>query len=163
MRRAHLQAAIWRSALEADPPVLNPAHYGWSISTHTSKYQLPYQLCVRLPVPESVLKMIKCGCSSTQPCATARCSCSTAHISCSIFCACSGDKECRNPQTLTVVTADEYDEVEDDDSGVAVEIVYKQRQRQCSCIGFVQKQYILFYKVDYLFVLLISLLNVILL
>ena len=27
-RRAHLQAAIWRSALEADPPVPNPAHYG---------------------------------------------------------------------------------------------------------------------------------------
>ena len=73
------------SSLEADPPVLNPAHYGWSISTHTSKLEpvaLPANV---LPVPESVLKMIKCGCSSSQPCATARCSCSTAHISCSIF------------------------------------------------------------------------------
>ena len=119
VRRAHLQAAIWRSALEADPPVLNPAYYGWSISTHTSKLE-PVALPANV-LPESVLKMIKCGCSSSQPCATARCSCSTAHISCSIFCACSGDKECRNPQILTVVAVDEYDEVEDDDSGVAVE------------------------------------------
>ena len=31
--------------------------------------------------PDDVLKMIRCGCSSTRPCATARCSCS-AHVQC---------------------------------------------------------------------------------
>jgi len=26
--RAHLQTGIWKAALEADPPILNPVHYG---------------------------------------------------------------------------------------------------------------------------------------
>ena len=29
--RAHLQVAIWRAALDSDPPNLNPVHYGWSM------------------------------------------------------------------------------------------------------------------------------------
>ena len=30
VRRAHLQAAIWKSALDSDPPNLNPTDYGWT-------------------------------------------------------------------------------------------------------------------------------------
>lgn len=90
--RAHLQAAIWKCALDAAPPDLNPVHCGWSLNADTNKLEpvtLPADVS---PAPVSVLKMIKCGCSSSQPCSTARCSCSTAHISCSVFCACHGDE-----------------------------------------------------------------------
>ena len=113
--RAHLQAAIWRCALQADPPDMNPVHCGWSMNADTNNLE-PISLPVDVsPAPESVLKMIKCGCSSAQPCSTTRCSCSTARISCSVFCACHGDNNCTNPQTITAVR--EYD----DDTEVAEE------------------------------------------
>ena len=66
------------------------------------------------PAPESILRMIRYGCSSSQPCSTTRCSCSTAHISCSVSCACHGDNGCRNPKTISV-RAEENDEFEDAD------------------------------------------------
>ena len=115
--RAHLQAAIWRCALDADPPDLNPVHYGWSMNADTKKLEpiaLPADVS---PAPVSVLKMIKCGCSSSQPCSSARCSCSTARISCSVFCTCHGDNDCKNAHTITAVRGEEYDEGDDSDSG----------------------------------------------
>ncbi len=99
VRRAHLQAAVWRGALDSDPPDLNPQHFGWHMNLDINKLEpiaLPAEVS---PAPESVLKMIKCGCSSSQPCKTARCSCATARISCSVFCACHGESDCENPQT----------------------------------------------------------------
>jgi len=31
VHRAHIQVAIWRSALQQDPPNFNPHHFGWSL------------------------------------------------------------------------------------------------------------------------------------
>ena len=116
--RAHLQTAIWRHALDADPPALNPLHYGWSLidgMNMLSPVALPPDVS---PAPVEVLRLIKCGCSSSQPCLTLRCSCNPAQLSCSVFCACRGSDECRNQRTITAirVTGNEnYDDEEEDD------------------------------------------------
>ncbi|KAK2153873.1 hypothetical protein LSH36_282g01033 [Paralvinella palmiformis] len=36
VHRAHFQVAIWRSALQQDPPNLNPRHFEWSLDDLTS-------------------------------------------------------------------------------------------------------------------------------
>ena len=102
VRRSHLQAAIWKNALATDPPNLNPTQYGWFKNSDTGTLEpvsLPTDIA---PAPPSVLKLIKCGCSTAQPCTSARCSCSVARLSCSLFCACRGENECGNPQTITL-------------------------------------------------------------
>ena len=114
--RAHLQTAIWLSALDAEPPKLDrrSIHYGWSINDDTHKLEpvgLPADVS---PAPISVLKLIKRGCSSSQPCSSTCCSCSTAGLSCSVFCACHGTEECKNTHTITAVRAEEYDEDDGD-------------------------------------------------
>ena len=65
------------------------------------------------PAPESILKMIKCGCSSSKPCSTARCSCYAARLSCSVFCSCHGDSDCKNPETIYSIGVDETDEYDE--------------------------------------------------
>ena len=97
--RAHLQAAIWRCALQADPPDLNPVHYGWSRNGDTKTLKKLESIGLKVdvsPAPVSLLKMIKYSCSSSQPCFTARYSCSVARITCSVLCACQGDNDCKN-------------------------------------------------------------------
>ena len=67
VKGAHLQAAIWRSTLDSDPPKLDPVDYGFYISTESNKFE-PVALSADVsPAPESVLKVIKCGCSTSQP------------------------------------------------------------------------------------------------
>ena len=93
VRRAHFQAAVWRNALQSDPPDLDPTQYGWYRDT-TTKMLLPVMLPEDVsPAPISVLKLIKCGCSSGRPCSTARCSCASAKLSCTMFCACHGRED----------------------------------------------------------------------
>ena len=59
---AHLQAAIWRCALQADQPDINPVHSGWSMNAYTNNLE-PIWLPVDVSLaPESVQKMIQCGC-----------------------------------------------------------------------------------------------------
>lgn len=113
--RAHFQAAIWRSALQPDPPALSPLQYGW-MKSPTANMLEPIPLPSSVSVaPDYVLKMIKCGCDS---CSTARCSCRTAHVSCSEFCDCYRSGDCTNPQTVRVTSVSQEDnelsEPEDD-------------------------------------------------
>lgn len=118
VNRSHLQAAIWRCALNPDPPELNPAQYGWMYDSPNqcfSPVAIPPGVS---PAPVEVLKLIKCGCSSSHPCTTSRCSCSSAQLSCSIFCACSGGDECRNQRTTDLMSKDDDS---DDDSEVTPE------------------------------------------
>lgn len=104
--RSHLQAAIWRSYIDANPPQMDPTHYGWTPDVNTQTLVPVAMPPAVSPAPVDVLKMIKCGCSS---CATARCSCSAAHLSCSVFCKCYGLHSCKNPNTITDVTADDVE------------------------------------------------------
>ena len=105
--RAHFQAAIWRSDLQADPPALSPLQYGWmesSIAKMLEPVPLPSTVSA---TPDYVVKMIKCGCDS---CSTARCNCRTAHVSCSEFCVCYQFGDCKNPQTVRVTSVSHEDE-----------------------------------------------------
>ena len=49
-----------------------------------------------LPASTEVLQLIKCECSSEQPCSTAHCGYDATRLSCSIFCACHGELHCKN-------------------------------------------------------------------
>ena len=76
--RAHMQAAIRRCALNADPHDLIHVHYGWPMNADTNKL-VPISVPVYvLHTSESVLKMIKCGYSSSEHCSIAHCSCTSA-------------------------------------------------------------------------------------
>ena len=107
--QAHFQAALWRAILDADPPVCDHIHHGWS-HDQTSNILLPVPLLPDVyPAATEVLRMIRCGCSSVRPCSTNRCSCSAARLSCSMFCGCHGMLECQNDHTKFTSTNDTED------------------------------------------------------
>ncbi len=73
--RAHIQTAIWKSTNEPDPPQLNPTEYGWTrdeAKKSLNPVMVPSE--VKMAPPE-VLELVRCGCSSSNSCSTARCSC----------------------------------------------------------------------------------------
>lgn len=112
--RAHIQVAVWKSAREQDPPSLDPTKYGWS-REETTKTLTPRTLPpdVALAPPE-VLEMLRCGCSSDEPCSSLRCGCHSGKLPCTFFCACRGDPAlCNNPYTKEKA-ADTEDESGDD-------------------------------------------------
>jgi len=115
VHRAHFQAAIWRAALQPDPPDLNPIHYGWSLdeaSQILGAIPLPPDVS---PAPLDVLQLIKCGCASGNPCSTVRCGCYAAHLSCSMFCSCNhGEHHCCNKSNTTGDEKEDDDELVDD-------------------------------------------------
>ena len=106
MYRAHLQTAIWKAALDADPPSINPVHYGWSHPVALSPDVSP--------ASEEVLNLIRCGCPSSRPCSTCRFSCSAAQLSCSMFYACHGNNECNNDRTRTAASSVDAEDTADE-------------------------------------------------
>ena len=95
--RAHVQIAVWKSAPQPDPPPFDPTDFGWfrdeSTKTLTPK-TLPPDVAL---APREVLEMLRCGCSTEEPCGTQRCGCHTGHLPCTFFCACHGESHCQNP------------------------------------------------------------------
>ena len=88
VKRDHIQAFIWKRALDAEPQYLNWCDYGWQ-KDEVSNTFLPITIASNVALaPRNVLKMIKCGCTSDSPCSTLRCSCNQARLPCTIFCAC---------------------------------------------------------------------------
>ena len=115
MKRSHFQSLIWLSSLAEDPPSVDPLGFGWKLDS-TSKL-VPVMLPVGVtPVPEELLKMVKCGCSTLQPCSSRRCSCFSAKLSCSIFCCCKGSDTCCNPASNTA----NYESDDNDDPGEGI-------------------------------------------
>ena len=112
VRRAHHQTIIWNSSLSSAPPAsADPVQFGWAIQEgNLFPVMLPADVS---PVPVEVLQMIKCGCSSTRPCATSRCSCFIAQMSCSMFCSCHAGAECNNIHTRNISSQD--DDATDDE------------------------------------------------
>jgi len=88
VKRAHHQASICRSAKEEDPPELDVEKYGWK-KDDVNRSLVPTTIpeAVNL-APDSVLKLIRCGCQSGTPCNSSRCGCRSANLSCTVFCAC---------------------------------------------------------------------------
>lgn len=116
VKRAHLQTCIWKSALDADPPNLDPTLFGW-LKDKTCKVLTPVTLPAdKAPAPASVLQMICCGCSSDQPCATAKCGCYAAQLACTVFCNCFLSSNCQNRWTKVATETASDEENNDTDN-----------------------------------------------
>ena len=93
--RAHLQVAVWKNALEPNPPQMEPRDFGWTQVPGKEMYPTPISDGVAL-APDALLKVVKCGCSGEIQCRTKRCGCRQSNLSCSVFCACQVDHRCFN-------------------------------------------------------------------
>ena len=92
--RAHLQLAVWRNALQPDPPTIDPTAFGWSLA-EGSKTLIPTTLPSDTPLAsDDSLKLLRCSCSSETPWKIHRSGCSSASLACSVFCACQGGQGC---------------------------------------------------------------------
>ncbi len=112
--RAHIQTAIWKSANEPDPPQLNPTECGWTRDEATKSLNpvmVPSE--VKMAPPE-VLELVRCGCSSSNPCSTARCSCSASKLPCTLFCNCHKEEICGNQNNKEYAGGDDCN---DNDGG----------------------------------------------
>ncbi len=99
VKRAHFQACVRRSVMEADPPTLDPECYGWKRDEAT-KSLLPTTLPNNVPLaPAEILSLLKCGCPSENPCTNSRCRCTGARLPCTVFCGCYSSGGCSNPHT----------------------------------------------------------------
>lgn len=64
------------------------------------------------PAPESILKVIKCGCKGT--CSTARCTCKKNGVECSPACKNCKGTSCLNVQKIVLDANHELDEFDDE-------------------------------------------------
>ncbi|MEL7308361.1 MAG: hypothetical protein AAGK05_11175 [Pseudomonadota bacterium] len=86
VKRAHYQTAVWLSI--EDLPTLNVEEFGWKKDA-TNKTLLPTALPITVnSAPDSVLRLIRCGCESDSSCSSSRCGCRGSSLPCTIFCAC---------------------------------------------------------------------------
>ena len=68
VKRAHIQAAIWRSAVSSHPPEMDPVQFGWKKDA-SSRILIPVTTPEDVPLASlSVLEMISCKWASKQPC-----------------------------------------------------------------------------------------------
>ena len=115
--RAHLQVAIWKQALELNPPNVDPLTHGWTRhdgSTSLTATTVPDNVPL---APDDILKMIKCSCDSATPCNSRRCGCQNANMACTSFCTCQGGDGCFNPKTRERIQSEEESDDEMNDEG----------------------------------------------
>ena len=113
--RAHLQVAIWKSALHESPPDIDPTEYGWD-KDHQGNL-IPRTVAPgTLDAPPEILHLIRCQCKTSE-CRTAACNC--ANIGCTVFCLCGGGDLCKNPHTRarTDGNDDDDDDLQRTDNG----------------------------------------------
>ena len=98
VKRAHIQASVWKPASHSAPP-LHPLNHGF-ISDTSTKSLLPRALPEDVPLaPENILKRIRCSCETDTPCKTMRCiRCASAKLPCTVFCKYHAD-DCYNHLT----------------------------------------------------------------
>ena len=111
IKRAHFQAMIWYSALESDPPDIDPCNYGWKKEEETKTLQPIMLPSGTIPAPEKVLRSTRCGCKSTK---CSSCSCAKVRICCTEFCACKEHGDCCNPWNVRLHTINDSDESDND-------------------------------------------------
>lgn len=99
VKRVHIQACIWRNALDPDHPNLDPTNFGWNKNPN-SKALIP--TTIPEDKPPCVVKLICSGCASQQPCAKTKplhCGSCMAHLPCTIFFRCHQTCNCRTRWT----------------------------------------------------------------
>ena len=108
MDRAHLQLVRWKHILTGDVP-LESESYGFEADHEITCLNPTFKKAGTPDSPESLLKLIRCGCSSGEPCKSGNCGCMGHQLPYTIFCACGGDsKVCCNP-------FNRHDDVDEDD------------------------------------------------
>lgn len=114
--RAHLQVAIWKNAIDHNPPNMDPLMYGWTRCVGSTSLT-PITVSDNVPIaPDDILKMIKCSCDSATPCKSKRCGCNNANMACTMFCTCQGGDGCFNQRTRERLQAeDESDDERNDE------------------------------------------------
>ena len=114
--RAHLQVAIWKQALQRNPPNMDPLTHGWTRRDGSTSLTPTTVADGVIIAPDDILKMIKCSCGSTTPCKSKRCGCHNANMACTSFCACQGGDGCFNEKTMERIQADDGSDDDDDDA-----------------------------------------------
>ena len=84
VKRAHIQACVWKHALHSAPPLIDPLNHGFIRDTSTPV--LPRSLPEDIPLaPENILKLIRCSFETDTPRKTMRCRCASAKLPCTVF------------------------------------------------------------------------------
>ena len=112
--RVHLQVAVWKNALEPNPPQMELRDFGWTQVAFKEMYPTPISDGVA-HAPEALLKVVKCSCGGKIQCRTKRCGCRQSNLACSVFCACQGGHWCFNQKTTKTLQANEDDDDDDED------------------------------------------------
>ena len=81
VRRAHYIVVIWLKASESHPCLPSPTEFGWTLDATTKRLD-PIR-CLKLPTPESMMKLVKFGCKKE---CTGNCSCRNNKIPCTEIC-----------------------------------------------------------------------------
>ena len=98
VKRAHIQACVWKHALHSAPLLIDPLNHGLIRDTST-KSLLPRALPEDVPLaPENILKLIGCSWETDTSCKAMRCRCASAKLPCTVFGKCH-DNDCYNPLT----------------------------------------------------------------
>ena len=111
-KRAHLQTAIWYSALQKNPPDIQPTDFG-RIKVAVSRSLAPLEIPQNtLSAPPELLENIRCGCKTDHLCGASRCDCFSSHLPRTVFCSCYETGVCQN--RLPQASAMSSDESSDD-------------------------------------------------
>ena len=101
--------------MDEDPPEVEATDYGYE-PDHVNEILLPRTPPEGVkPAPDDIMKRMRCGCSSAEPCKTKNCTCHNAGRACTMFCGCSADTSCCNPFKKTRNEDDGSDNDDDDD------------------------------------------------
>ena len=84
-----------------EPPNLDPTEYGSFKDEVTKLLQAVMLPPTKLPVPDYILKLVCCSCSSAQPCHSSRCGCVAANLAYTTFCHYHGGSICNNETRAT--------------------------------------------------------------
>jgi hypothetical protein len=115
--RSHYQMMVWNNDKVANPELPSPGDYGWNMINN----EWVAVMATEKPAPETVLHLIKCGCTKTR-CSTLQCKCKNAGLYCTDLCMCceqDGD-ECENSDQGRILESEDDDEEEnadDEDEG----------------------------------------------
>ena len=104
VKRAEIQAAIWRSSLKNEMIQLDPTEYGWRRDEENETLVPLFSAEDISQLPSKLEKLMACNCASDTPCRKGQCGCRQTDRPCSIFCRCFNNN-CCNP--FSTVNPDE--------------------------------------------------------